>query len=306
MCAAPDLFPVIEIESDAYSVEFLGTKEKFWVFHEDQLALVKFPRPGTGEHWAEKIASHIAEELGIPHADYDLAEAESRKATISPSFVPEDSSLIHGNELLNEFVEDYDDSIPRFRQTAHTLEVVMAILDSTDLQHDTLRNLSASGLFVGYLLFDALIGNTDRHHENWGLLAQGTDAGVTARLAPSYDHASCLACHEQPQKLLERLDGPDPRMTVESYCSRARSALYRYNGDPRPLPTLDAFRLAAARHPPAAEFWLDRLGRITPAFVDTLLERMPESYMPVVNKRFAREMIRCNRSRLAAISEEIR
>jgi hypothetical protein len=22
-------------------------------------------------------------------------------------------------------------------------------------------------IFVGYLLFEALIGNTDRHHENW-------------------------------------------------------------------------------------------------------------------------------------------
>ena len=25
-------------------------------------------------------------------------------------------------------------------------------------------------LFVGYLLLDSLIGNTDRHHENWAIL----------------------------------------------------------------------------------------------------------------------------------------
>jgi hypothetical protein len=28
----------------------------------------------------------------------------------------------------------------------------------------------ALGLFAGYLLLDALIGNTDRHHENWAVV----------------------------------------------------------------------------------------------------------------------------------------
>jgi hypothetical protein len=29
-------------------------------------------------------------------------------------------------------------------------------------------NTGENWIFVGYLLFDALIGNTDRHHDNWG------------------------------------------------------------------------------------------------------------------------------------------
>lgn len=38
---------------------------------------------------------------------------------------------------------------------------------------------TAQDLFIGYILLDALIGNGDRHHENWGF--------VTSRQANSPD-----------------------------------------------------------------------------------------------------------------------
>ncbi|WP_172435571.1 HipA domain-containing protein, partial [Escherichia coli] len=42
--------------------------------------------------------------------------------------------------------------------------------------------------FVGYLLLDAWIGNTDRHHENWAFIS----LGEKIYLAPTYDHASSM------------------------------------------------------------------------------------------------------------------
>ena len=47
-------------------------------------------------------------------------------------------------------------------------------------------------LFAGYLVLDAVIGNTDRHHENWGLLLRRTETGWKGQVAPSFDHASSL------------------------------------------------------------------------------------------------------------------
>ena len=43
-----------------------------------------------------------------------------------------------------------------------------------------------------YLLLDAVIGNVDRHHENWGILGKDVDGSVKGRLAPTFDHASSL------------------------------------------------------------------------------------------------------------------
>jgi hypothetical protein len=54
-------------------------------------------------------------------------------------------------------------------------------------------------LFPGYLMLDALIGNTDRHHENWGarVLAGLGNGRRMAVLAPTYDHASSEGCRSQ-------------------------------------------------------------------------------------------------------------
>jgi len=42
------------------------------------------------------------------------------------------------------------------------------------------------------LAFDALIGNTDRHHDNWGiLLTQSTD-GIIASLSPAFDNGTSM------------------------------------------------------------------------------------------------------------------
>ena len=54
--------------------------------------------------------------------------------------------------------------------------------------------LSAFESFTGYLTFDALVGNTDRHHENWAVLT-GSQS-----LAPTYDHGASLGFNASPAR----------------------------------------------------------------------------------------------------------
>ena len=49
-----------------------------------------------------------------------------------------------------------------------------------------------STLIADYMVLDALIGNTDRHHENWGILRTRVDGQWEDKVAPSFDHASLL------------------------------------------------------------------------------------------------------------------
>ncbi|NEP46454.1 MAG: hypothetical protein F6K35_47560 [Okeania sp. SIO2H7] len=71
--------------------------------------------------------------------------------------------------------------------------------------------------FVGYLLLDAWIGNTDRHHENWGFIVN-----KTVNLAPTFDHASSLGRELQDNKRWEKLNNK----TVNSYAAKSRSGIY--------------------------------------------------------------------------------
>lgn len=245
------IYPVIEVPKDAPTqLEQLGTKGKFWYWAADgRRTLFKEGRPGTGENWAEKVCCEIARLLGLPHAEYDLALSNGRRGVASPSIVPEQGRLILGNELLAKVfeAEDYD-PVAGYRDNQHTLRRVVAVL------RNPVVNIpfgwpcppevdSVEGFFAGYLLLDALVGNQDRHHENWALIFS-REHGLT--LAPTFDHASSLGRNESDAARLERLTTKDAGRTVAHYAARARSGLYETQTSKQPMTTLEAFDAASS------------------------------------------------------------
>lgn len=57
----------------------MGSKEKFWLrLRGGQRLLVKFAREGTGEHWAEKVGTEVAQLLGIPTPQVELGISGAR------------------------------------------------------------------------------------------------------------------------------------------------------------------------------------------------------------------------------------
>lgn len=55
--------------------------------------------------------------------------------------------------------------------------------------------------FLPVLIFDFLIGNTDRHQSNWALLMENR----TLRLSPLYDNSSSLCAYVKEDKISEYL-----------------------------------------------------------------------------------------------------
>lgn len=296
------MFPIIQIPDESpIQAEQLGTKLKAWYQDGDgNLVLFKIGRAGTGENWAEKVASEICEALVLPHARYDFATWKGMKGVVSPSFVPADSRLVLGNELLIRYIKGY--AADRFyRQTNHTVTSVIAImrvhtigLPDGYIAGDAAITLAAD-LFVGYLMLDALIGNTDRHHENWALVSK---PGRVVKLAPTYDHASSLGRNESDGARQDRLHTRDRNRSVAAYAEKARSAFFKSPSDTRPLSTLDAFVEAARLQPPAARYWLDRLATVEPGVLNRILDQVPRSEISEVAVQFAKEFLVVNRNRL--------
>jgi len=295
------MYPVVEVpDSAAELTEPLGTKPKFWFPREDGLDwLFKEARPSTGEDWAEKVACELCRQIELPHAHYDLATWRGRRGVATPSFVPADGRLDHGNELFAQVVEDY----PKrqfFRVSQHTLDVVLDLI-GRDVVKAPQGFVEAAALrtggdvFIGYLMLDAWIANQDRHHQNWGLVR--TSEG-TIELAPSYDHASSLGRNESDEERRIRLDTRDAGRSIEAYVRRARSAFYGAPGDSRPLGTLEAFKRAAERRPQAAVTWLDRLDAVETASVTAILENIPPDRISQTAAEFAKAILDANRRRL--------
>lgn len=113
-------FPILLVTQKAYeasSNETLGSKYKFWFDHEELgRCLYKQSRENLGEDWAEKVASELCELLGLPHAVYELASTwegvhevtpKEYRGVVSPNFLSQGGTLVHGTELLSSIVPNY-------------------------------------------------------------------------------------------------------------------------------------------------------------------------------------------------------
>jgi hypothetical protein len=301
-------FLVYQVPDDAPTKwEAMGTKPKFWFSRDGEVWLFKAIRKGQGEHWAEVIAASLAELLELPHAHYELALWRDKAGVVNSgvvtrSFVAKGLNLVHGNELLAERDPTYPTEGARYIRTQkHTISAVRGVIGAhgiaLPLDWKPLEGIkSPVDVFGGYLLLDAWIGNTDRHHENWAIVVDPTYG--YRYLAPTYDHASSLGAHHEDEQRLLRLDSRDPAYRVEGYVTRsdARSALYLQIGEAKPLPMLEAFRAWCGTDDCGP--WLERLASIEDMAIETLLDRVPGPVMSGPARAFTKAILSINRGRI--------
>jgi len=300
-----DIFRVPD-ESAEFS-EQMGTKFKFW-YQDDQLGLTLFKegRPGTGENWAEKITCELAQILGLPHAQYELAEWRDRSGIISPTFVPNDTRLIHGNELVGGkvTVASQDTKVRFYHEREHTASrVFQFLLQSSEyiMRPQNFQSfpgvVSALDTFLGYLMFDVWIANQDRHSENWGVIKHLNHI----YLAPTYDHGSSLGRQETDERRNSMMTTKDKGASIEAYVRKARSAMYPNspsNIKLKALLNLDLFIEIRKLAPAAAAAWLSRLEMISASDIKGIIERIPEGHMSDVARDFTHKLLILNQERL--------
>jgi len=137
------------------------------------------------------------------------------------------------------------------RNTRHgyTLDAVRSALDGAAGTLGTPAEFSAWDCFVGYVVLDAIVANTDRRIENWAVINAGE-----RRIAPSFDHASSLGFALFDGDRLDRLTSADPNFRVSGWTERARS---RFQGKPHPRAVasqaLDMVNPRVKRH------WMERV-----------------------------------------------
>lgn len=273
--------------------EQLGTKPKQWLAHPDsgELWLWKEstwnPSKGgglyrKGDDWSERVACEVGRALGIPVADVELAVHDERLGVVSRRFVSDGEGLVHGNELL-PLPGDPD------AEVRYTLDAVKGVLADVapPVTHPSLPN--AIDWFAGYLLLDALVGNTDRHIENWGVVRL---AGDGDRLAPSFDHASSLGFLLNDDQRVEHVRGRDRNRTVAAYASRSRTKF-----DDRPHTNTVAFTALSELSPAAQRHWVTTIN-VTDSIEDVLVD-MPESRMSPAAREFATRLYQENHAKLS-------
>lgn len=293
----PKSYPIFEVQ-EALDQEDMGSKEKFWYLPEGETTkwLFKYPREDTGEHWAEKVAAEVANGLGTPHGGVELAVFEGRRGSVTESFVSEGEELVHGNQVLGGTLRMYDTKVKR-GQSDHTFENIWLALERFFIQPKTIEKAKLH--FAAYVVLDAVIGNTDRHHENWGILRDRKGTRWTGVLAPSFDHASSLGrelSDEQRNRFIT--EG-----RVGGYADRGRGGIYWFSGDTYGRSPLELARLAAQAHPDAFRPAINKLKRLDEDSLRGIMDRMPENWMSTSAQSFAIQLMCHNVERILRFAE---
>lgn len=204
------------------------------------------------------MAAELCKLLELPHATYELAtwteekngESTGWDGVVTRRMDGRNERLMLGNEVLAGHVNRYPDAEgDRFYvNPKYTLDLTLNVLGDKELNiqldpdwplPDAVSTVPEA--FLGYLLIDAWIGNTDRHDNNWGVLERSTSEGPDRLLAPTFDHASSLGRELNDEERHERLTTNDKNRTVQAYVERCRSAFVREEDVEETLHPTDAF-----------------------------------------------------------------
>ncbi len=120
----------------------------------------------TTEFWSEIIASKIGQWLGFNILDYNIGYDENNEQQIgclSKSMIDyAENNLSEGIEYLRGYDSKYN---PETDENRYTFEFIQQALASFMLSNYKEH-------FVKMMVFDAIIGNSDRHQENWGFITK--------------------------------------------------------------------------------------------------------------------------------------
>ena len=293
-----DSYPIVTVESEwrRSNPEEMGSKEKFWYRKPDDETnwLFKYPRSNTGEHWAEKIAAEVAFVVEISHAQVELAQFQDERGSVTKSFVRGGGTLHHGNQLLEVAVDGYNPE-RKFQQSHHTLENIWKVLDFVFRMPESARHAKLA--IANYMVLDALIGNTDRHHENWGILLGRVNNRWRFIVVPSYDHASSLGRELRD----ERRDRLIAENRVGDYVEKGRGAIY-WSEDERHGPSpLELVRRASSIYPDLFYPAILKLARVDEEVFRQIIDRIPADWMTSSARRFAVALLCYNYEKLQEI-----
>ena len=190
-----------------------GASEKIWLINPEtnEKGLFKFPKIKdkekgiiTGEYWAEKLATEIGKLIDVECAKVDIGTYKGRIGSMSYNIVNYDpfgktTNLLEGIVFIQNKYPYYDkDKLEdTYSKSKYSIQMIQNSLMGIDIDK-----------FYKVVIFDILIGNSDRHPSNWGIITKRTQSkkfdnvvDVSFDICPLYDNGSSLCAYEDNNDL---------------------------------------------------------------------------------------------------------
>lgn len=162
-----------------------GMLMKRWKIVDGRRCLIKTGElPYRQEAYNEKAACILAERMGIPHVEYDVIEYDGVVCSICDGFIDEDTELVSAHQISRS--EIHEPGVPLYDH-----------LVSCCLHH----RLDAVPFLDRMMVFDYLIGNTDRHLNNFGVIRDSHTLEWRG-FAPLFDNGTSMGCDLEAEDIV--------------------------------------------------------------------------------------------------------
>lgn len=247
--------------------------------------------------WTEAVGSRVAGAVGIPAAHAVLAIRDSVEGVVVQNVRPAAYDMVTGRlAMLHAIdVELRDSNRDKSASIGHSLANITATLENYGAPPAAPSWAGCSGfdVMVGYFYLDALIGNGDRHEQNWSVLrAKSSVDGLLDSISPTYDLEASLGFQLSDPQREARLADPG---AMAAFASKGFAR--RFDGDLK-TPLVEFAARAREGCSPAGE---DRIKLLVETIANADFTEMTDACAGVseVARKFAVEVLTINGRRIS-------
>lgn len=290
-----------------YEGQFAGSgrSEKIWLESPNgEIGLFKYPKidpetnQATTEHVSECLAHLLGDEVGIPTARVEIGMYQGRIGCFSYLVNKPQEYLIEGIQFITGQFPGYN-SEKLLDETTGICYCIDHIFSSTSFMPPT--------FWIQMMIFDYLIGNTDRHQNNWALLARidTEKKTVSLRGCPLYDNGSSLCCYVNESQV-NNYFGRDPGPFNALVDSKSKSII-RIDGSVKARPRhSDVVRYLLKTYPDKGKLFAEKvISTLSNDQIVSILEQFPTNILSenkkILIQKFLMKKIEILRSIMEAI-----
>ena len=252
------------------------------------------------ESITEHLLTRIGQLLGLNMAVSSLVSADGQVRFLSRYFLRDEQSLDHGADIFDKYLTKREGLTSAKKRSGDNWDWVTFQFVCEAIQSEYPDQ--ANDILVAYvrmLAFDAIVGNNDRHHYNWGVVVHKNDTHEPY-FAPVYDTARALLWNHAETELQTIEQDTDPK--------RLPAFLDRYIRNSRPMTgwegksNLDHFALIRNIHQDYPDLSPVLANLCRPQFVQQVREVLDGEFHPLISDLRRKMILRCLTKRLDLVS----
>lgn len=244
-----------------------GSRKKLLaITKENEIAMFKYEREDyiCSEACSEKMAYELAKALGFDCAKIDLAYDEDGKIGVLNYY-------FSNRTAPHTDIVAYLNKDSRQRQNFYTISNIKSVLD--DISPNLFQN------FIRIMVFDALIGEQDRHEENWGI----TEKEGKYYISPLYDNGdSLLREFKNPINFQKYYDGTK---NFDAYISRSKTIIFKENNKDK-YKHFELIQYLFDNYPIETTAEIKKLTILTDKIIEKIVLQIPDKLLTSEHKKY--------------------